>query len=213
MRIVGGIYDYLGESTDPYVLKYERIARDFVCRVSAETKEVCELVKENVRPGDLVLDLGCGNGYILNSLAGIAGTAVDVSLLNLMMVMKEYTRVRDRIEQFDPTHRYGTIICTDVLEHVEDPYPVISRIFSLLDSGGVLLTAFPWEQDLSVYQSEAYKPFNKYGGPPHLRSIGYDFVREYFCEFDIRGERMVTSHMDEQALNPYPIKFMRMIKR
>ena len=50
----------------------------------------------------------------------------------------------------------NTIICTDVFEHVENEMNLVGEISRLLPVGGQLLLATPWEQDLSVYETEEY---------------------------------------------------------
>jgi hypothetical protein len=79
-------------------------------------------VTENLRPGARGLDYGCGPEPVLASLARAGGLACDV---------------------FDPffhpralTPPYDFLLASEVFEHFRVPAREISRVVSLLDSGG-----------------------------------------------------------------------------
>ena len=82
---------------------------------------------ERLRPGERVLDIGCGVGAVANSMATRAEavvTGVDISRDNLATANKHFrhpnlTFVEGDVLQELPLGSYDTIIMSNVLEHFE----------------------------------------------------------------------------------------------
>jgi hypothetical protein len=72
-----------------------------------------------------VLELGYGSGIIANALvkAGKDVTVVDGAPFNVAGA----TCIESMFEDFTPIHRYGAVIASFVLEHVEDPQLLLRR--------------------------------------------------------------------------------------
>ncbi len=82
---------------------------------------------KNIRPGDDVLDIGCGNGYGACRIADKAGkvTGIDIGSENIKIAQKKY--FRDNIEYISGyatvylfNKKFDVIILSNVLEHIED---------------------------------------------------------------------------------------------
>lgn len=81
-----------------------------------------------------ILDIGCGNKPYLPFFADSAGSywgvdAVDGPLVDSVAVAEELP--------FDDAE-FDVILCTQVLEHVDDPVRVLSEIYRVLAPGGVV---------------------------------------------------------------------------
>lgn len=76
-----------------------------------------------IRPGDKVLDYGCGKGYVVKALRllGVDASGVDISDYAISQCdpdVKKYCRVIDQSISF--THeKFDWLITKDVLEHLE----------------------------------------------------------------------------------------------
>jgi 2-polyprenyl-3-methyl-5-hydroxy-6-metoxy-1,4-benzoquinol methylase len=137
--------------------------------------------------------------------------AVDIAFEYLRRLAPSVAGVWSRIEDAPlRTASFDTVICTDVIEHVQDVEPVRDRMIDMLAPGGRLLLAFPYEQDLSVYELPAYKAkFGKYKYV-HLRSIDDAFIARTFPELTMTFEHLVTEGMALMEFKPYPIKFLEL---
>lgn len=107
--------------------------------------------------GKRLLDLGSGMGGL--SVALLRACSPEGMSLQCMDYNPDYCRIarlRAARYGFDlniivaagealpyPARRFDCIICMDVLEHVTDPYRVLSEMFRVLAPGGVVLTSVP----------------------------------------------------------------------
>ena len=116
---------------------------------------LAQLVVREHRPP--VLDVGAAEGYLGRLLAG-SGIPIDAVEPNARMAAaaRPYYRqlftvpIEDVPEAPGPEHRYGTIVCGDVLEHLVDPSAVLKQIGQRLLPDGVVLISLPNAVHLAV---------------------------------------------------------------
>ncbi|MDP4218096.1 MAG: methyltransferase domain-containing protein [Bacteroidota bacterium] len=108
-------------------------------------------LKAGLPEGAEVLDVGCGNGVISRSLGeqGFRVRGIDVSQKTI-----EKARSLNRWPnvQFDVVsaeqlvadgQRYHAIICSEVLEHLNDPGKLLNVLYQSLQDDGILIVTVP----------------------------------------------------------------------
>jgi SAM-dependent methyltransferase len=104
-----------------------------------------------------VLDFGCGDGLFLSALKEFGdpqGIETDVALLDPSGPWRDRISTNplepDRTQAF----RYRLILALDVLEHIEDPRPVVGELAYRLAPGGWFVATVPAFQSLWTLHDE-----------------------------------------------------------
>jgi len=112
---------------------------------------IADALKANLPEGAEVLDVGCGNGVISRYLGekGFTVRGVDVSAkaIERARSLNTFPNVRFEVvsaEQLvaDGT-RYHAVVCSEVLEHLNDPGKLLKVLYQILHEDGVLVVTVP----------------------------------------------------------------------
>jgi len=102
------------------------------------------------RPELKVLDVGCGNGPLTFPIAalGCEVVGVDVNAASIERNRREsrYPNARFAVvpgASFDLGESFDLIICSEVLEHLDLPQPLVDSIARHLKPGGTLMVTVP----------------------------------------------------------------------
>ncbi len=124
--------------------------------------------------GDIVLDLGCGEGrHVINAYlqADVIAIGVDLSHRDLTIAQErfkpfaqEYATKQFFLQQADATclpfgdATIDKIICSEVLEHIENYQGVLREINRVLKSDGIFAVSVPraWPERICWWLSAAY---------------------------------------------------------
>lgn len=107
----------------------------------------------NTRPGDRILDLGCGTAPVLCELrrSGLDAVGLDYSedmLLHARARLASQGLDTAGLQQGDcrntpwPAASFDTVVCLGVISYVDNYDPVLAEIDRLLKPGGTLLISF-----------------------------------------------------------------------
>jgi 2-polyprenyl-3-methyl-5-hydroxy-6-metoxy-1,4-benzoquinol methylase len=109
------------------------------------------IIREMVGPasGLSLLEVGSGGGHVLRMFRDAQLTAVDVSgkfLETARQNLRGYDCrfIQGAIDQLGlPEASFDRIVCTEVLEHIPDPHPVMREIARLLKPSGRAVITVP----------------------------------------------------------------------
>jgi 2-polyprenyl-3-methyl-5-hydroxy-6-metoxy-1,4-benzoquinol methylase len=103
----------------------------------------------NAKPGERILEVGCGGGHVLARFAQARVTGVDVSEEMLATARKNLAGRDAELLKGElgdlalPDRSFDGIVCTEVLEHVVDPDEVLRHIQRLVKPTGRVVITFP----------------------------------------------------------------------
>ena len=152
----------------------------------------------NLSSGESVLDIGCGPGYLCESMGEIVGrhgavVGIDISTDLIALCNRRKTSTWLSYAVGDATNvnhadaSFDVVVCTQVAEYVPDVDRVLSEAFRVLKPGGrTIFLATDW--DAVVWHSEnpermalVMKSWEEHCAHPHLpRSMAYRLVNAGF---------------------------------
>ncbi|OHA58433.1 MAG: hypothetical protein A2571_01485 [Candidatus Vogelbacteria bacterium RIFOXYD1_FULL_44_32] len=100
-----------------------------------------DFFSERVAPGERVLDIGCGVGFLANRLADKAGKVIgiDISARNIARAQADYQQ--DNLEfilgdatTYNLAGRFDKLVLSNVLEHIADRVALLQKIGRLGDT-------------------------------------------------------------------------------
>jgi arsenite methyltransferase len=149
-------------------------------------------------PGERVLDVGCGPGFLCESIAAIVGCNGAVTGIDISSDLIALCRTRaapkwlsyavgdaTQIAQLDAS--FDVVACTQVAEYVPDVDRVLAEMFRVLRQGGrAVFVATDW--DAVLWHSErpdrmasVMKSWQSHCAHPHLpRSLSNRLIRAGF---------------------------------
>ena len=107
---------------------------------------VRRMVAKYATPNAPILDAGCGTGLNLRHLPE-GSVGVDINPRNIALLQQRlpnHTVLEGDVEAlpFDDAS-FGTVLCTEVIEHIPDPSAALAEYRRVLQPGGVLIGSVP----------------------------------------------------------------------
>jgi ubiquinone/menaquinone biosynthesis C-methylase UbiE len=115
------------------------------------------LQKLRLRPGQAVVDIGCGPGFLCDAMAGIVGASGRIRGIDLSSDLIERSadrnpypwasfRVGDATALDEPDESFDVVTCAQVAEYVPDVDKVLCEAYRVLEPGGrALFVATDWD--------------------------------------------------------------------
>jgi len=171
-----------------------------------------------------ILDIGCGTGTIVFYLANkghniygidISKKAIKIANnnLNFFKLKGEIKFLRKDIQKSNlQDKKFDLILCSEVIEHVENDKKLIQKIYKFLKTNGILIISVP-SKNAPLYRFGKATQFDKRAG--HLRRY---LVKDLKKILNIGGLKILEYKKTEGVLrnflflNNFFGKFIRFIK-
>jgi len=112
---------------------------------------IANFLQHSLPTGASILDVGCGNGVISRHLGkfGFNVTGIDVSektieKANALNTLENVRFIKKSAEELMATgEQYDGIICSEVLEHLDNPESLLKVLNNILSQNGKLIITVP----------------------------------------------------------------------
>ena len=145
-RAIADFYDTIAPGRDDYIKKNSYYYDDLLSFLSW-----------NIPPGSSVLEIGCGNGYILDKLAPGRGAGIDISPRMIGIARSKYPRLDFRVmdaENITLDEKFDFVVLSDTLGCFRDIQKVFNEIGKI---------AKPSTRVIITYHNFLWSPFLKLG--------------------------------------------------
>lgn len=159
-------------------------------------------ILNNIHYGENVLDIGCGVGtldyYIAQKDKNVCGVDISKSAIDICKKNAKLLGLQKKMKffcadflKFDNKSKFGLIICSEVLEHLNDDRLAVKKIYKMLNLNGLAIFSVP-SVNAPLYKIGLLDKFDKQVG--HLRrydtkrikklmiSANFKIVRIYLTE-------------------------------
>jgi 2-polyprenyl-3-methyl-5-hydroxy-6-metoxy-1,4-benzoquinol methylase len=112
---------------------------------------IVDTLKSKLPLQSVVLDVGCGNGVISRSLGSygfnVLGIDVSEKAITKAKQLNTFPNVKFNVLSAEQLvvegKKYNAVICSEVLEHLNDPADLIKVLYQSLTDDGVLIVTVP----------------------------------------------------------------------
>jgi SAM-dependent methyltransferase len=140
---------------------------------------VRNLVKRYATPNAPILDAGCGTGLNLRHLPK-GSVGIDINPRNVELLqhrLPDHVVLEGDVENLPfADGSFGTVLCTEVIEHIPEPAAALAEYRRVLQPGGVLIGSVParslvWRLRFLSSTCPHSEPFHNEYLPDEVRSM------------------------------------------
>ena len=157
---------------------------------------VRKLIATYATPDAPILDAGCGTGLNLRHLPK-GSVGIDINPRNVELLQE---RLPDhRIVEGDVEHlpfadgSFGTVLCTEVIEHIPEPALALSEFARVLRPGGMLVGSVPARS--LIWKLRFLSSTCPHSEPFHNEYLPHE-VREMLAGWDVQRLRYSLLHFN-----------------
>ncbi len=181
------------------------------------------LTRTGIEPGMAVLDAGCGSGDLLESIAkrfpGCSVGGIDGSAKGIEMAQRALPAARFACGNLgagsEPVATFTAwadrAICSEVLEHVDDPVAVLAAVRICMKHGGYLIVTVPGGPRTAFDRAIGHlRHYTRHDAADmvrdsgfidiHTRAAGFPFFNAYRTVVLMRGERLAADIAGEPGM-------------
>jgi len=153
----------------------------------------------SVRPGELMLDIGCGSGLSLLEAqamgAQVRGVEADPNVRRIADELGLQVHIGSLLDEPFASERFDLVVLNQVIEHVPDPDQTLERLRTRLRPGGRVVLVFPNVRSFWCRLSGAR--WINWHVPYHLHHFSRgDFTQMAArCGYRIRTVRTITPNL------------------
>lgn len=169
---------------------------------------VLYFLSKYIKKSDFILDIGCGVGtvdFYLGSL-GVKVLGIDISSNGIEIAKKNSKHLGvARLVKFSrmnfpeslPKKRFDLIVCSEVLEHLDNDENAVKGIFNLLKPGGLVIASSP-SRNAPLFKLGLLRRFDREVG--HLRRYS---LKSFGWLFKITGFEILETKKTEGLLRNF----------
>lgn len=153
-----------------YYRKYHLEQNSYNMKMWKNTSRVqylVDFITKHTKPGEKVLDVGCGDMYLAERLPEFDWTGIDIN-----PDMSNKKAVTHNIEEYPypfSDGQFDTVVCSEVLEHVFNPLNVNKEIKRILKPNGIYVLSTPNFDWIDHFMC-------------HFRQLDFDYDRHWTME-------------------------------
>jgi len=133
------------------------------------------LILLNAKPGEVILDLGCGTGYLTNLIAGSGAHVygIDNSAKMIEQARLKYHDIKFQVMDavnFTFENKFDAVFSNAVLHWIPEKVKVIECVFNCLKKGGRFVAEFGGKDNVKCIVASIRKILKENG---YSQNIGY----------------------------------------
>lgn len=163
-EILEGIPILISKNDIPnYVVHYQKDAEFFdyfaskFTETEKEEKRVNQYILSKIPPSArLIADVGCGNGWLANSLLNMDRTvfSIDISFKNVQKVIEKFPSenhfgiVADAYYLPFKDSIFDCVVASEVIEHLNDPVNFVNELIRIVKPKGKIILTTPYKEKI-----------------------------------------------------------------
>src|SRR5699024_8970592 len=154
------------------------------------------------RPGESILDLGCGTGDIAKKLhdLGVKVEGIDSSDNMVRQARSKYPEIEFRLadaRELDYKKQFDAVFSNATLHWVKPPLSALSNIYKSLKDQGRFVAEFGGKDNVQIITSDIKRQAHRLGFPYHEERFPWFFpsIGEYATLMEEVGFKVTFAHL------------------